>query len=169
MFKCVLCSLVFTRKDNLCRHEKIHIGVRFPCTVCIKSFSDKSNLVKHMKNVHGMYIYYLIFFDINIYLIFLFFPKISFRFIFNPLERALFNLRLILLDLLHRFRLRLRFSSPIPRLVVRTWYPTRMTMTCVWKPWIYLNEMLIQVSFIILELIRFILFDVDYLYKDVCR
>lgn len=149
MFNCNQCSSVFARKDNLVRHVKTHGGERFPCIVCGKLFTYKSNLNKHLRNVHGMYIYYLIFLDINIYLIFLFFPKISFRLIVNPLERALFNLRLVLPVQLNRTlsRLHLKYLSPISQPAVQIWCPTMIYVCLLWmnmriKTWV------IQVSFI---------------------
>ncbi|XP_022169857.1 zinc finger protein 467-like [Myzus persicae] len=54
MFKCSQCHSVFTRKDNLSRHQKTHTGIRFPCTVCHLLFSYKTTRNKNMKNVHGI-------------------------------------------------------------------------------------------------------------------
>jgi len=62
MFKCDQCVSTFTRKDNLAAHQKKHDGVRFPCTICSKSFDKKSNLNRHIKNVHSMYIIYILFY-----------------------------------------------------------------------------------------------------------
>ncbi|XP_025414830.1 uncharacterized protein LOC112686656 isoform X2 [Sipha flava] len=53
MFKCVQCNRMFSSKDNLVRHNKIHKNVQFTCEICFKTFARKDNLAKHTKNMHA--------------------------------------------------------------------------------------------------------------------
>jgi len=47
-FACSKCGKKFTRRPNLVRHEKIHVGDRpFACSVCPKAFSQLTHLKKH--------------------------------------------------------------------------------------------------------------------------
>jgi uncharacterized Zn-finger protein len=71
MFKCVQCNRMFSSKDNLVRHNKIHKNVQFTCEICFKTFARKDNLAKHTKNMHGMY-FQLNKYDYNNYFIFFF-------------------------------------------------------------------------------------------------
>ncbi|KAE9534951.1 hypothetical protein AGLY_008243 [Aphis glycines] len=54
MFKCEQCPSIFTYKENLIAHQKMHAGGNFPCTIYPTSFTKKSNLDGHIKNNHAV-------------------------------------------------------------------------------------------------------------------
>lgn len=50
MFSCDICSKVFTRKDSMQRHSKIHDGDRAHqvCNICNTNFTRKESLKRHL-------------------------------------------------------------------------------------------------------------------------
>ncbi|CDW74332.1 zinc finger protein ozf [Stylonychia lemnae] len=56
IFKCDLCDVVVTRKDNLLKHKKnIHFQEKqFQCGECFKQFTEKGNLVVHLRIHQGI-------------------------------------------------------------------------------------------------------------------
>ncbi|KAI9091801.1 hypothetical protein DFS34DRAFT_567762, partial [Phlyctochytrium arcticum] len=47
-FSCSLCSATFSRKHDLKRHTRIHLGIRpFGCEVCNKRFTRMDALNRH--------------------------------------------------------------------------------------------------------------------------
>jgi uncharacterized Zn-finger protein len=58
LFECKYCSIRFTRKQNLKRHLKIHTGENmFSCFLCDKKFPRKDYLVSHLKHHTGEKVY----------------------------------------------------------------------------------------------------------------
>lgn len=55
VFRCKVCSRVYTHISNFCRHyvtsHKKDVKV-FPCPICFKEFTRKDNMVAHLKIIH---------------------------------------------------------------------------------------------------------------------
>lgn len=55
VFRCKVCSRVYTHISNFCRHyvtsHKKDVKV-FPCPICLKEFTRKDNMVAHLKIIH---------------------------------------------------------------------------------------------------------------------
>lgn len=55
VFRCKVCSRVYTHISNFCRHyvtsHKRNVKV-YPCPICMKEFTRKDNMVAHMKIIH---------------------------------------------------------------------------------------------------------------------
>jgi Zinc finger, C2H2 type len=53
-FKCALCAVTFSRRDNLKKHERAtHLNERpFACGICSRAFQKKDHREKHVRIVH---------------------------------------------------------------------------------------------------------------------
>ncbi|XP_063393824.1 protein tramtrack, beta isoform-like isoform X1 [Cydia fagiglandana] len=55
VFRCKICSRVYTHISNFCRHyvtsHKKDVKV-FPCPICFKEFTRKDNMIAHLKIIH---------------------------------------------------------------------------------------------------------------------
>ena len=47
--KCAVCNKLFSYKNDLVKHEKIHTEKPYTCDKCSKAFNDKGKLEKHMR------------------------------------------------------------------------------------------------------------------------
>ena len=51
-YHCQLCPASYKRSCHLRRHEKLHIGQRYPCPFCGKSYTRNDKLKTHIDNYH---------------------------------------------------------------------------------------------------------------------
>ncbi|XP_069509217.1 zinc finger protein 282-like isoform X2 [Ambystoma mexicanum] len=54
LYSCATCGKGFSKKENLIRHRRIHMGVRpYQCNICEKSFIRNENLIVHKRTHTG--------------------------------------------------------------------------------------------------------------------